>query len=274
MFAADVGKCLHSGYQDYLVKQDEDSAIWEMMKEYPYALEYSQARPDRSFESALSTLLEMIDSTTIYDYEIAMIKNHLGVTVPAIEVPFEIRFKGIILPDGRGIAFTGFIDAIMRNLVNGIFQTMDIKTHRRTISDATAKYKFDGQQIPYGLVVDSVAGQQQDEFAVLYLDCFVDLVEPRVQKYAFTKYRQDLEEWLLGTVLKLQAIQRSMEMDHFPRTQGGCLFYNKPCYFLDICETRSQPDIIEWLLLGDEPAPESVTQPWIIKEIDVFGTDS
>lgn len=271
MFAADVGKSLHAGYQDFLVNQDKDRAEWAMMREYPFALEYQQQKDDRSFEAALSTLLEMIDSAAIYDYEVAQIVNPAGLIVPAIEVPFEIRFKGITLPDGRGIAFTGFIDAIMRNVVNGLFQTLDIKTHRRYLQDATAKYKFDQQQIPYGIVVDHIAGQTQDSFNILYLDCFVDLLEPRVQKYPYTKYREDLEDWLLGVVFKLQSIQRYMEMDHFPRTASGCLFYNKPCYFLDVCETRSREDVLAWLLMGEEPAPESIQVPWIVKEIDVFG---
>ena len=272
MFAADVGSALHAGYQNYLVTQDEDAAQWALMQAYPYAGEYAQLKDDRSLESCISTLLEMIESSAIYDYEVAQIIHPTtGLAVPAIEVPFEIRFKGITLPDGRGIAFTGFIDAIMRNTVNGIFETLDIKTHRRQLTDATAKYKFDAQQIPYGIVVDHIAGQLQDEFAVLYLDTYVDIAEPRVQKYAFTKYRIDLEEWLLGVVMKLQAIQRYSEMDHFPRTQGGCLFYNKPCYFLEVCESRDRESIMEWLMMGEEPAPERVTIPWIIKEIDVFG---
>lgn len=273
-FAADVGSSLHAGYQDFLVNQDPDKAVWEMMQAYPYSLEFQQTKDDRSFEATLSTLEEMIESAAIYDYEVAQILCPDGVVRPAIEVPFEIRLKGITLPDGRGIAYTGFIDAIMRNVVNGLYQTLDIKTHRRHLHDATAKYKFDAQQVPYGIIVDHVAGQVQDSFNVLYLDCYVDLLEPRVQKYPFTKYREDLEDWLLGIVFKAQAIQRYMEMDHFPRTQGGCLFYNKPCYFLDVCETRSRPDIMDWLLMGEEPAIENPPVSWIVKEIDVFGSDS
>jgi hypothetical protein len=269
-FAAGVGKALHSGYQDFLVSQNVDQAVWALLETYPYAQEYMQKNDFRSLEASISTLEEMCESSSLYDYEVATILDPNGIEVPAIEVPFEIRFSDIRLPDGRGIAFTGYIDAVLRNLVSGLYRTMDIKTHRSTLTDHTAKYKFDGQQVPYGLVVDHIAGQEQQEFDVLYLDTYVDLTDPRVQKYSFTKYAEDVEEWLLATVLKVQSIQRYMQMDHFPRTQGGCISFNRPCWFLEVCETRSKPDILEWLLMGEEAAPERIDSPWIVKEVTVF----
>src|SRR3990167_6299414 len=104
----------------------------DMFEAYPYELEQRESNDYRSCEAGLSTLIEMLESVQMADYELAMIKNPEGLIVPAIEVPFEIRFKGITLPDGRGIAFTGFMDAVMRNLITGSFRTTDIKTHRRS----------------------------------------------------------------------------------------------------------------------------------------------
>ena len=282
-FAADVGTALHAGLQEFWTNQDEDKAVWAYMQKYPYALEYQQEKDDRSFFAGLSTLEEMMVSNTMYEYELARIMRPATVAeleanplvlqyeTAAIEVPFEITLKGIVLPDGRGVKYTGFIDAIMRNMVSGQYRTLDIKTHRRTIKDASAKYQFAGQQVPYGIVVDHVAGQPVDAFDVLYLDCFVDLVEPRVQMYPFLKTRDDMQEWLLDLVLEVQRIQKYMEMNHFPRTRGGCLSFNKPCYFFSLCDSRSRKDIEYMMLMGEEAAPEKVTTPWIVGEIDVFG---
>ena len=272
-FAAGVGTALHHGYQDYLIHGDEDRATWMYMQDYPYGLEFEQTNDYRSAEAGLATLDEMFHSVDMQSYELAEIKHPDGSVVPAIEVPFEIRFKGLTLPDGRGIAFVGFIDAIMRNIINGRYRTLDIKTHRRSLKDATAKYRFDDQQTPYGIIVEHIQGNPVEEFEVLYLDSYVDILEPRIQLYPFARNKHDVQEWLTNKVLQFQSIQRSVEMNYFPRTSGGCLFYNKPCYFLEVCQTRDKEMAEAWLLEGEEPAPPRYTIPWVVAEIDVFGDE-
>lgn len=281
-FAGDVGTALHHGYQDYLVSQDRDSAQWALMKDYPYTAEFNQRGDDRSLEACIATLDEMIDEAKMTEWELMTIRRPNtpaeldagmtgGMIVPAIEVPFELRLKGIALADGRGVAFTGFMDAALRHLSHGSVRTMDIKTHRRTLEDATAKYKFDGQQIPYGIVLEHITGNPIEQFEVLYLDCFVDLIQPRVHLYEFVKDSTDLQEWLINTVLRVQRIQTAVQMDYFPRTDGGCMNWNRPCYFLDVCTIRDKDAIEDWLLMGEAPEQRKRTQPWIIAEIDVFG---
>ena len=273
-YAADVGTALHHGYQDYLVNQDEDRAVWALMRDFPYLDEFNQRYDDRSFEAALATLEEMIANASMTEWELMTLRKPDETEVPAIEVPFALRLKGITLPDGRGLEYTGYMDAAMRNLSTGLVRTLDIKTHRRALNDATPKYKFDGQQVPYGIVLEHLMGNPVEEFEVLYLDTYVDLVTPRVQLYPFKKDSEDLQEWLVNTVLRTQGIQRAMEMDYFPRTDGGCLHWNRPCYFLDICETRDKEAVLEWLLMGEEPKSDDREEPWIIAEIDIFGDES
>ena len=295
-FAADVGTALHHGYQDFLVNQDLEKAIWELMKSYPYGSEFYQRTDERSLEACISTLEEMTHDANMTEWEIINIKRPLtnaereanndsfnrfgppifdesGVVVPAIEVPFALRLKGIVLPDGRGVEFTGFMDAALRHRATGDVRTMDIKTHRRTLVDATPKYKFDGQQVPYGIVLEHLTGNPVEEFEVLYLDTYIDLVTPRVQLYPFRKDPDDLQEWLVNTVLQVQRIQRAAEMDYFPRTNGGCMSWNRPCYFLDVCESRDKEAITEWMLMGEAPEQRPRELPWIIAEIDVFGSE-
>ena len=269
-FAADVGTAMHHGYQDYLVNQDLDRAIWMLMKDYPYMGEFEQRFDDRSLESAISTLEEMTHEAGMTEWELMNIKKPDGEVVPAIEVPFALRLKGIVLPDGRGVEYTGFMDAALRHRGHGAVRTMDIKTHRRAVADATPKYKFDSQQVPYGIVLEHLTGEAVEEFEVLYLDTYLDLVSPRVQLYEFRKDSEDLQEWLINTVMRVQRIQRGMEMDYFPRTDGGCLSWNKPCFFLEVCQTRDKEAITEWLMMGEDPASDKREEPWIIAEIDVF----
>ena len=190
--------------------------------------------------------------------------------VPAIEVPFEIRFKGLTLPDGRGVSFIGYIDAIMQHYMTRMFRTLDIKTTRMHVPDSTAKFKFDDQQIPYGIVVDHIAVGEIDSFEVLYLDCYIDLVEPKVNMYPFMKTQDDIQEWVANKMLQLQNLQRFMASDYFPRTGGGCMFYNKPCRYLEPCTSRDRDTLNEWFLMGEEAADDREEfHPWIVAEIEM-----
>src|SRR3546814_8523335 len=56
--------------------------------------------------------------------------------------------------------------------------------------------------------------------------------------YSYHRDSTDIEEWLVNTVLRAERIKRAVEMDYFPRTDNGCLTYNRPCEFTDICQTR------------------------------------
>lgn len=270
-FAADVGTCLHQGYQNYLMYRDEDKALWAMLESYPYEGYWHQENDYRCVEACIVTLEAMIESDSMLEWRVAEIKKPDGEIVPAIEVPFELRLKGINLPDGRGIAITGFIDALLRNVMTDRFRTWDIKTHRRTLKDATAKYKFDEQQVPYGIVLEHIQGNSVSEFEVCYLDTFVDLAAPAVEPYYFMKDSDAVQEWLMNTVLKCQQIQRFMEMNYFPRTSGGCMNFNKPCFYLQPCELRDKDAIQAWLLEGQAPEHREPEVPWVLASIDVYG---
>lgn len=279
-YAADVGKALHAGFQNYLVTSDVEAAIWAFMQEFPFQGEYSQKNDYRNFDASLATLEQMFLEVKMQEYELAKIRRPNtqqeslagltgGVVVPAIEVPFEIRFNGITLPDGRGIAFIGYIDAILQHLMSRLFRTCDIKTSRMSLADATGKYKFDSQQVPYGIIVDHVAQGEVDSFEVLYFDCYIDILEPRVSLYPFMKNRNDVLEWVTNKVLQFQQISKYMAADYFPRTDGGCLFYQKPCRYLEPCMSRDRATLTEWFLLGEESAPAEPFFPWIVADINV-----
>lgn len=268
-YAADVGSAMHAGFQHYLTHKDQDEAVWAFMQAFPFELEFLQDNDYRSFEASLATLEAMFDEAKLDDYELAKIRRPDGEVVPAIEVPFEIRFKGITLPDGRGLSFIGFIDAIMQNQMTGLFRTLDIKTSRMSLRDATGKYKYDTQQIPYGIVVDHVAQGEVEQFEVLYLDCYIDLIQPRVSLYPFMKTRRDIEEWGMNKLIQFEQLRRFMAIDYFPRTDSGCLFYNSPCRYLDPCMSRDRESITEWFLMGEEPREEEPFEPWIIADIEV-----
>ena len=281
-YAAEVGKALHAGYQAFLIHGNRERSIWEFMLAFPFELEFSQENDYRSFEASLATLELMFDESKMQEYKLAQIRRpntpeeiELGLTegvvVPAIEVPFAIRFNGLVLPDGRGIEFIGFIDAILIHYMTGLFRTLDIKTTRMHVDDATAKFQFDTQQVPYGLVVEHVTNESVDSFEVLYLDSYIDIVEPDAKFYPFMKTREDIDEWVMNKIMQFQDIIRFLKMDYFPRREGGCMFYNKPCRHLEPCISRDREALTHWFLMGEEPGTDrdSKFMPWIVAEIDV-----
>jgi ATP-dependent helicase/DNAse subunit B len=273
-YAADVGSALHAGYQHYLATHDRDESVWAFMEAFPFADEWNQQNDYRSAEAALATLEEMFDSAKMVEYELARIRRPNtvaeaaagltgGVVVPAVEVPFEIRFPGLeikpcpALPEGADIAVIGYIDAIMQNQIHGLYRTLDIKTSRMKLNDATGKFKYDAQQVPYGIVVEHIAQGEIESFEVLYLDCYIDILEPTVQLYPFIKTHHDLQDWATNKLIQFRQLAGFAESDYFPRTDGGCLFYNKPCRYLEPCASRDREGLTSYFnMMAEEiPAP-------------------
>lgn len=274
-FAADVGSALHAGYQEFLTSHDRDKSTWALMKAYPYDLEFMESNDYRSIEACISTLDAMMDKSEVNEYSLAQIKNPRGEVVPAVEVPFEIRFKGLDIPPcelypyGASLSVIGYIDAIMQNVMTNLYRTFDIKTTRMSLNDATPKFKFDSQQVPYGIVVDHVAQGAVESFEVLYLDCYIDLLNPTVTLYPFMKTTNDVQEWVTNKMMQFQQMRQMILGGYFPRTDNGCLFYNRPCRYLEPCQSRDRASLTEWFLLGQEPAKDEEFDPWIIADIDV-----
>lgn len=268
-YAGAVGTALHEGYQEYMVSRNRDSATWKFMLAFPFELESYESNDYRSFNACLQTLEEMFNHIQMDEYELAQIKRPDGVDVPALEVPFELRFNNYRLPDGRGVAFIGYIDMITRSRMTGLYQTMDIKTSRMKINDATGKFRFDSQQVPYGIVVDHVAAESITEFEVLYLSAYIDLIQPEVSMYKFKKTQTDIQEWVANKVVQLDQMVSFIESDYFPRTDGGCMFFNRPCRYLEPCRTRDRKMLEAWFLEGREPHVDEPFEPWITATIDL-----
>jgi hypothetical protein len=273
-YAADVGKALHAGYQEYLTSKDRDSATWQFMLHFPFQGEFQQSNDYRNFDASLATLDEMMDYIQMDEFRLAQIKKPDGTVAPAIEVPFEIEFKGIeVLPCERypfGATFSviGYIDAIMQNLMTNHFRTVDVKTSRMKLNDSTGKFKFDGQQVPYGIVVEHVSGQPVESFEVIYFDCYIDLLEPKVNLYKFLKTGLDIQEWGMNKVIQFQQIAQFIGADYFPRTDSGCMFYNSPCRFLEPCQSRDYKGLLAWFGM-DGQIVEDDFEPWIKATLNV-----
>lgn len=247
-FAAECGKALHEGTQEYLISHDENAAIMAFAIAFPYELEYMKYENQaRSLEACYATLMQLIQSPIMDRYELIHIKTKFGDTRPAVEVPFAIEITDSPFP--LPIYFVGFIDAILYDRIDDVYLVNDIKTTRMRIDDYSTRYEYDEQTVPYGIILEHILGKKIDEFRVSYLSAFIDILEPRVTLYNFTKTQDHIYDWFRGLCEDIGRIAKYYSQQYFPRATNGetCFSFNRPCWFADYCANRN-PEIIERVL--------------------------
>ena len=268
-FDAEVGKCLHSGYQTWLATGgDRDAGIFAMMKEYPVNMERNENAP-KSLEASYATLMAMFDATSMMEYQIAEVQCLDGQLRKAIEVPFQIHLKGLELIPGIPVYYIGYIDMIGFNQLKNRYEVIDIKTHRNNLNDLSAEYKWHDQCIPYTIAVETTIGRELDSLTVNYLSCYVDIENPVISRYPFHKDKTHLRDWARGLLIDLQQMKMFIEMEWWMRHGNSCSAWRRQCDFFSICEERSVETIREFMLRGQEPYVEPEFEPWIKMELEL-----
>lgn len=268
--AGEVGHCLHTGYQSYLVNKDREMAIYDMIRRYPIHLNSNPSDPI-SVEACYSTMNCMIDSGAFLEYDIAKIKCLDGETRAAIEVPFQIDIDNFSLSDTRDIKviYVGFIDAILYDKILDEYLVIDIKTTRWNLIDKTAVYHFDEQCIPYAIVLERILGHSLDNLTVKYMSVYIDIEKPKVQPYEVKKNRTDIEDWARGLLVNLQNIKMYYQTGWFKRNPNACVSFGKVCSYFEICNQRDDEVITKYLTLGKEPYVEKEIIPWIKMNLEL-----
>lgn len=252
--AADVGTCLHTGYQNWLQTHDEEQAVVAMMLDYPVESYFDETKNrDRSIEACYITLMNMISVDKMKNYQLATVKGLDGLEHPAIEVPFEIEVQNFKLGGEVPITYRGWIDAILYDPFRDMYMVVDVKTHRQHADDLSAKYQFDEQCLPYGLVLENILGHKVDTFEVYYFSCFIDLLKPRANFYDFQKTYAEVYDWAQGFYYHLRQVDQFYRTGWFPRSTTGdtCFAYGKPCRFLSECAYRDH-SILKQLIVAEK----------------------
>jgi len=267
-----VGRGFHEGYQSYVANQDHDLAVWKLLQNYPWELALYAQRNTRKWDVVLNSFLIAMDQFKLSQYEIVRFKktNATGEEdeVDCVEVPFELRFLNTAIPGYQGIAFIGYIDLILRNKINGRIITTDIKTHQRPLNTRTAEFQYNTQQVPYGIIVEHLLGKKIESFDVLYLDCQLSLEDDcHFQEYTYTKDQVAVEEWIAARLFQFRAIKQMLETNLFTRRESGCVSFNHPCKYLDICRTRDKKVIGKWFDEFDDSLRD--WSPWVVADLDL-----
>lgn len=282
-FAGDVGNALHKAWQTFIISGDEEASIYELIRAYPISFDkgdFFNITAPRSLEACYSMLQCLMQQDSLIEYELAKIKCLDGETRDAVEVEFMIEIEGLEIL-GHKVVYVGFIDAIMFNTLSWVYRVFDLKTTRSTMKDSTAEYMHRVQCLPYHLVLEQMLQSMDpdktlDCFDVTYIHAYIDLIEPSVFPYTFTKDRNELQEWYTKLTIDLNLLKKYTEAGWFPRRGNGCVFYNSPCQHLEICAERDHELIQEYFLMGREPAVPKVYNPWIkiklaMEELNIHG---
>ena len=270
---ADAGSAVHEGYQTYLRTGSEDLAFINMMLAYPTEYygekdNFWDPTKDRSLEACYSALQAMIASASMMEFSLAEVIDLTGQKRDAVEMEFELKINNFDIL-GRPVIYQGFIDAIMFNQLTGEYRVIDVKTHRNYRKDLSADYQYHEQCTPYGMVIQHMVSPELMTFEVTYLSVFLDLIEPKVMPYTYTKTLDDMQDWFKSLCFDLKQIKTYAELDWWPRTKNGCVFYNRPCAYLPLCGSRDRESIEGWFLASDdEPYVPAERKPWVVLEID------
>lgn len=269
--AGNMGNALHAGYQSWLLHKDKELATFEYMLDYPYKYEKKISDP-RSLEAGYSTLLALMESQVLAQYELAYIEID-GKPQPCIEVPFQINIADFSLSDDEDVpvSYIGFMDLILYDVFNDVYIVVDIKTTRMTTDDMTPIYRFDEQCIPYAIVLERLLGRELNTLTVKYLSAYIDILEPKVRPYEFLKNEEDIDDWMRGFVIDLQMIKTFYQLNWFPRNSNACFAWNKPCQFFNECQTRNETTVEGMLEFNKKPETDAGSRgefkPWVTLDL-------
>lgn len=261
-----VGKAMHHAFQAWLkgkcTYESREIAYLQLILQYPIEIE-SNPEAKKSLEVCYATLEDIFNKGGLFlEYEIATVKCLDGIERPAIEVEFEIWIDGIYC-DGRPFVYRGFIDAILFNKFTGEYLVVDLKTTGWRDQHLVGKYKFDGQCVGYGIVLQAILGRDILNFDVAYIHSVLDIIDPDCKILKFTKTENDIRDWVTNLYLRIERIKDAWDRNYFPRTEGGCVAYKRPCEFLEICDLRDREALTRYIESTFEPGQPTQYNPWV-----------
>lgn len=276
--AARGGQAIHEYIQTRLLTNDVEQARMAFFYAFNFNAEEeatSYTRDNRGFEACLhsaeATFADLnIDPTELAWFDIA------GERKPGIEVKFEIVFRSENW--NNDYRYRGAIDTVLYTSFFKRYKGIDYKTHRDykmlSSDNQDHKFKYNEQLVPYGLVVEHLAGRPTDQFMEFdtdYHSIFIDIHKPDHRCYSFKRTSVDVQNWYERTVDLIERMDRYSQRAVWPRTGRGCESWGKPCAFFNKCDIEDPEEMQDRLLnYGEwEPQVPKPFNPWITLYLDV-----
>lgn len=262
--ALKVGTIMHEAAQAWLRARhtNPDNAIDAAY--YTLALLWDMYRTKREeairpLGAAAQLILHMDQDPFWNDWELCEIDGY-GL---AIEVPFRIQHISPDIPEGYRIFTQGKADSILRNRRTNEVRMLDFKTTTQPSAVWEALYRFSDQAPIYDVPVKAVMGQPLGKTTCTYYmlsfskpiagdedeideDSGVHQDFLKTQALTFEYSDEDIAEFLLAKNDKVRQLIRYLNDEYFPRRTHGCVMYNNPCAFFEVCGWRNHKKLEQW----------------------------
>ena len=222
-----LGKSFGVGVQTYLTTFDKEKAIYEAWKAYFPQKEEPGKRTEEHALSLLQSSFPHLDNVLL-DWEVASFNGK-----PAVELSFRLDID-------EKFYYVGYVDIILKNRWTGRYAVGEIKTTALKILDLSPIYQNSGQALGYSIILDSIVGEDQSDYDLLY---FVGRVnekhEHEFKTFPFPKTLVDRLNWFIALGFDVQRLHTMLEHNVFPMRGSSCLQYMRPCKHFGTCSLHS-----------------------------------
>jgi PD-(D/E)XK nuclease superfamily len=216
------GHVVGEAIQLALDNRSEAEIIWRMFLMWHTDLLARDDKGNKSFWEAVTALQRfqaLRDQGFLNEYELVYFDGR-----PAIELSFAID-----LPDG--FRLRGFVDAVLRNKINGKILVLECKTTgSATVNPAT--YKNSAQAIGYSIVLDHLF-PEMSSYEVLYL--IYTTKDREYNPIPFTKTYLQRALWIRELLLDVETIKLYEAAEVYPMRGESCFSFFRECEFFQTC---------------------------------------
>lgn len=226
------GNAYGAGVQAYLVTGDMDFALTVCWLSYYPEIEDVMRIPTISQGRAVNNLWL---SRVVLDkirarYKVAVFNGR-----PAIEMSFKL------ILDGKWF-YIGHPDIVLYDTELHIYVVLDVKTTLFRMEDLEPLYRYSVQCLSYSTVIDTIVGEEQNSYGVLYLVCRdinnSDFI-PDLKVFHFNKTLVDRLKWFYTLKMDIERLNQMEEFGLFPLRETGCVKWGRVCSHYGFCHMSS-----------------------------------
>jgi hypothetical protein len=224
------GTVVGNGVQEYLITGNLNRAIFRAFMDWNDSLDEMKAeKKGKTFWHAVRAiqLFEGFRKTALSEYELVWNDG-----IPACELGFDLDL-------GEGFHYRGKLDALLRNQRTKKLLVFECKTTGMNFVNE-AMYKNSSQALGYGLIIDTLAGQWEEEndYDVLYPVYKTNSFEWEAMR--FPKSNVARASWLQSILLDVRNISIYSSLEYFPMFGESCMAFNRQCQYFDTCTLSNE----------------------------------
>lgn len=222
----DFGTIVGNGIQEYLITKDMNKAIFKAFISWKDNLDSERGeKAHKTFWHAVQAIQKFTEimNGPLSQYDLVYFNNK-----PAIELGFAIDC-------GDGFTIRGKLDALLIHRTTRVFLPLECKTTGMNYIDE-ASYQNSSQGTGYGVVIDRVAHEMQEEsnsydiFYPVYMTKKATWVP-----FKFHKNRKLRANWLQDIVLDIEQIKLYSSLLFFPTRGESCFSFGRQCRHFGHC---------------------------------------